>query len=112
MFCMIIAKRVILAEWKSTSCFKKSLDDMVSCLYLEESKCSSSDSYWRFVTICNEAVCVYLCAPLECGLMYSLSELHTHCDLYRHFRHGSCGDEAYPGRHGRLFATLATFFDL
>ncbi len=47
MFCMIIAQRVILRKWKSTSppCFAKQLSDTVSCLYLKESKNSSSDSY-------------------------------------------------------------------
>lgn len=53
MFGMIIAKRVILKEWKSAAppCFKRWLNDMVSCLYLEEVRFSLSTSQDKFEKI-------------------------------------------------------------
>jgi len=51
MFGSVVAKRVILREWKSSTppCFKKWLNDMVSCIYLEEIWYSLSDSYHKFL---------------------------------------------------------------
>lgn len=53
MFGMVIAKRVILREWKSCSppCFKQWLNDMVSCLYLEELRYTISDNCTKFFKI-------------------------------------------------------------
>lgn len=50
MFGMVIAKRVILRECKSVSppCFKKWLNDIVSCTYLEEIRCTLSDDQHKF----------------------------------------------------------------
>lgn len=53
MFGMVIAKRVILREWKSASppCFRKWLNDMVSCVYLEEIRYTLSDAHHKFIDI-------------------------------------------------------------
>lgn len=53
MFGMVIAKRVILREWKSASppCFKKWLNDMVSCIYLEEIRYTLSVTHHKFLEI-------------------------------------------------------------
>ena len=52
-FGMIVAKRVVLREWKSVSppCYKKWLNDMVSCIYLEEIRYTLSDTRHRFLDI-------------------------------------------------------------
>ena len=53
MFGMVIAKRVILRKWKSVSppCYKKWLNDMVSCLYLEEIRYTLSNNSAKFLKI-------------------------------------------------------------
>ena len=52
-FGLVVAKRVILREWKSSStpCFKVWLNDMVSCLYLEELRYTMSDNYTKFFRV-------------------------------------------------------------
>uniref|UniRef100_A0A671XVP2 Reverse transcriptase domain-containing protein n=1 Tax=Sparus aurata TaxID=8175 RepID=A0A671XVP2_SPAAU len=53
MFGMVVAKRVILRDWKSASppCFKKWLNDMVSCIYLEEIRYTLSDAHHKFLEV-------------------------------------------------------------
>ena len=51
MFGMVVAKPVILRDWKSASppCFKKWLNDMISCIYLEEIRFTLSDAHHKFL---------------------------------------------------------------
>ena len=53
MFGMVVAKRVILRDWKSVSppCYKKWLNDMVSCIYLEEIRYTLSDTHHKFLEV-------------------------------------------------------------
>ena len=53
MFGMVVAKPVILRDWKSASppCFKKWLNDMISCIYLEEIRFTLSDAHHKFLEV-------------------------------------------------------------
>lgn len=50
---LVVTKRFIVREWKSStrSCFKKSFNNMVSCLYLEENHYSLSDNHHEFLDV-------------------------------------------------------------
>ena len=53
MVCMVIAEWVILRECKSLlpSCFKKWLNNLVSCIYLEEVWYTMSNAHTKFLKV-------------------------------------------------------------
>ena len=85
MFGMVVAKRLILRDWKSASPRFTILNDIVSCIYLEEIRYTLSDTHHKFLEVWGPFI-EYIWSPELVTLDYIILShfvlYRLHCALY------------------------------
>ena len=85
MFGMVVAKRLILRDWKSASPRFTILNDIVSCIYLQEIRYTLSDTHHKFLEVWGPFI-EYIWSPELVTLDYIILShfvlYRLHCALY------------------------------